>query len=268
MKRLAVLFPGIVVAYFSARTIFPYVDRRLPAGIAVLITYILGAYVLVPAVMRLWRVAVRPAHPPLYCITPDGYASDPLNIDIIGSRAQLIAAMEAAGWHVAQPYNARNALHGLIAIILKQPYHGAPISALYLFGRRQDIGFEMQLAEKGRGHRHHVRFWATAADGKQFPGMPDTHATSTDSGDGRPLSWLGAASRDIGITFAKQSWQLTHAVLADTDSERELIVRQLTRLGLASVVTTIRLHKSYRLVNFAWSRSLRTDGTMAVLQLQ
>ncbi len=96
-KRFAVLLPGLVIAYFSVRDIFPYFDRRLPLGVSVLVTYALGAYVLVPALIRLFRIVHPPDHLPLYCVTPDGFASDPLNIGIISTRRQLINAMEKSG---------------------------------------------------------------------------------------------------------------------------------------------------------------------------
>src|SRR3982751_48517 len=107
-KRFAILVPGVVIAYFSVRNIFPYFDDRLPLSLAILATYALGAYVLIPALIRGYRI-IRPAdHLPLYCVTPDGFASDPLNIGIIGTRRELIIAMQAAGWHVADRHTLKN----------------------------------------------------------------------------------------------------------------------------------------------------------------
>lgn len=89
-KRFAVLIPGIIIAVFSVHNVFPFLDKRIPDSLAVFVTYILGAYVLIPALIRLVRI-VRPInHLPLYCVTPDGFASDPVNIGIIGTRMQLI----------------------------------------------------------------------------------------------------------------------------------------------------------------------------------
>src|SRR6266404_8792096 len=93
IKRVAVLIPGVIIAYVSVRDIYPYIDRRFPVGIAIVLTYALAAYLLIPASIRVWRLLIPVKHLPLYCITPDGFASDPLNIGIIGSRKQLIAAM-------------------------------------------------------------------------------------------------------------------------------------------------------------------------------
>jgi hypothetical protein len=269
VKRIAVLIPGVAVAYISARAIFPYFDKRLPIAIAIFITYVLGAYILIPLIARTWSIVRPTRHAPVYCVTPDGYASDPLNIGLIGSRHQLIESMEAAGWHVAEPYSLRNALFGLSAIILGKAYHGAPMSALYLFGRKQDIGFEKQLTEHGRGHRHHVRFWATT-----YNTVHDLSTKTIHWQDRKVqliadnLLWVGAASRDSGITFAKQNLQLTHAVAPDTNSERELIVHEMASHDLGTLLVTLRLHKPYYLTNFAWSCYLQTDGKMAVIQLK
>lgn len=268
LKRFAVLIPGVIVAYVSLRSIFPFLQHRLPFAAAVFVTYVLGAYLLIPALLRAWRLLVPATHLPLYCITPDGFASDPLNIGLIGSRAQLIGAMEAAGWHVAKPFTPVSVAATIIAVVLKRPYHGTPMSSLYLFGRSQDIGFEKQLIERGRGHRHHVRFWATTLDDIQNIEQQRVHGRSyQEQLIADKLLWVGAASRDVGIALALQTFQLTHAVAPDTNQERDLIVRELTAAKLARRLTDIRLYRSYRLPNYAWSRALRTDGMITILRL-
>src|ERR1700744_4596412 len=95
-KSIAVLLPGIIIVYFSVRNIFPYFDNRLPLSVALLLTYILAAYLLIPALIRLVRIVFPPKHLPLYCVTPDGFVSDPLNIGLIATRRELITAMEQA----------------------------------------------------------------------------------------------------------------------------------------------------------------------------
>src|SRR3954463_6646805 len=124
-KRFAVLLPGIVIAYFSVRNIFPYFDRRLPLGFAIFVTYVIGAYVLAPALIRLWRI-IRPAnHLPLYCVTPDGFASDPLNIGVMATRRQLITAMEQAGWYIADPHRLRFVIRQALSTVYGWSYPNA-----------------------------------------------------------------------------------------------------------------------------------------------
>ncbi|HXE10070.1 MAG TPA: LssY C-terminal domain-containing protein [Verrucomicrobiae bacterium] len=247
VKRFAVLLPGIIIAYFSVRNIFPYFDRRLPLALAIFFTYVLAAYVLIPGVIRLWRI-FRPAdHLPLYCVTPDGFASDPLNVGIVGTRRQLIASMQKAGWHLADPHSLRNVAREILSTVYGWQYPTAPVSSLYLFGRKQDVAFEIPL-EGVTGGRHHVRFWATE--------------------QGNDLLWVGAASRDIGINYIRHNLQLTHMIDADTDQERDLIIRHLRTHKLVRKVETITLGEPYRLINRVIGGALHTDGKMAVATLK
>lgn len=267
-KRFAVLLPGFVIAYFSVRNIFPYFDRRLPLGLAIIVTYILGAYILIPALTRVFRILFPAQHLPVYCVTPDGFASDPINIGIIASRQGLIQAMEAAGWYVADDYSPFNVLRALVSTVLLRKYPNAPMSRLYLFGRKQDLGFEIPI-DGEIGHRHHVRFWATTYD----PARPLSartihwhHHRADQQADN--LLWLGAASRDIGFAFIRHNAQMTHMIHADTDAERQFIVDGIRRTGLIDNSKAIRVGKPYSLVNRAWRGQLNSDGILMVLKLR
>jgi hypothetical protein len=265
--RFAVLIPGLVIAYFSVRDIFPYFDKRLPIGVAVLLTYALAAYVLIPGLIRIWRI-VRPAkHLPLYCVTPDGFASDPLNIGIIATRRQLISVMEAAGWHMADPHTPRHLVRHVLSVLFSWSYLTAPVSSLYLFGRKQDIAFEIPI--NGVSHRHHVRFWATTYQDKKplsVHAIHWHHRAAHVQGDN--LLWVGAASLDRGITPIRHNFQLTHMIDPDTNQERELIVKQLRAQKLVQTTEKIKLENPYRLVNRALGGSLHTDGKMTIVHLK
>lgn len=268
-KRFAVLLPGIFIAYLSVRDIFPYIDRRLPDVISILVTYMLGAYVLVPASIRLIRIVWPPNHLPLYCVTPDGFASDPLNIGIMATRWELITAMEQAGWYVADPHRGYYVLRHILSIILNWPYPNAPMSNLYLFGRRQDLAFEIPLEGTVAGGRHHVRFWATTFQDKQKLTVRSIHwhhRRSHVRGDN--LLWVGAASLDVGLGFIRHNLQITHMIDPDTDQERELILSQLRKCKLVKKIDTIELGKPYRLINRVMSGHLHTDGRMSIVYLK
>jgi hypothetical protein len=265
--RFAVLIPGIIIAYFSVRDIFPYFDRQLPLGFAILATYALGAYVLIPALTRGWRI-LRPAkHLPLYCVTPDGFASDPLNIGIISTRRQLITTMEAAGWHMADPHTPRNLIRHVLSTLFSGSYPNAPVSSLYLFGRKQDLAFEIPIDTPA--HRHHVRFWATTFQNIKplnVQAIHWHHRAAHVQGDN--LLWVGAASLDSGITPIRHNLQLTHMIHPDTNQERELIIKQLRAAKLITRVEKIKLGKPYQLINRALGGRLHTDGVMAIVHLK
>jgi hypothetical protein len=267
-KRFAVLIPGIVIAYFSVRNIFPYFDSRLPLGIAVFITYVLGAYVLIPAFIRLVRIIKPVNHLPLYCVTPDGFASDPINIGIIGTRSQLKDAMEQAGWYEADPHTIRKLPKYILSTLLGWAYPNAPVSSLFLFGRKQDIAFEIPI-EGSSGGRHHVRFWATTFKDKKRLTVQHIqwHHRRMHVRDDT-LLWVGAASLDMGLAPIRHNLQITHMIHPDTNKERKMIVTQLKGAGLIASTQSLKLGNPYRLINRAWRGSLHTDGKMTVLKLK
>jgi hypothetical protein len=266
-KRAAVFLPGIFIAYVSLKYTLPFFNRRLPAIVAILVTYALAAYILIPAILRIFRIIFPPSHLPLYCVTPDGFASDPLNIGFVCSRRELIATMTKAGWHLADPHTPKNLIRHVFALVLGLSYVNAPMSKLYLFGRKHDLAFE--IAINGTNfRRHHVRFWATTFDdGKKLSASTihwqnqKTHVSSNN------LLWVGAASLDIGIVPIRHNLQLTHLVHPDTNQERELIVKKLKTQGFVKKVVQIKLDNPYKLINRSWRGELQTDGKMAVIWL-
>lgn len=270
IKRIAVLVPGLVIAYLSVFSIFPWLDNHLPIALAVFITYVLGAYILVPGLIRLLRILFPPRHLPLYSVTADGFASDPLNIGIIGTRQELVTVMQSVGWHEADPITLRSIIRTILSTVYGLTYNNIPMSHLYLFGRTQDLGFQFAITDGAPGSRHHVRFWAaTYQDGKHLS-VRSIHWQNRQAHvrDDR-LLWVGAASRDIGVTFIRHNAQLTHLVDPNTDKERELIAGQLQTSGLVQLDKTIKLGEPYKLANIRGLRGkqLHTDGRMTVMKI-
>ena len=270
-KRFAVLLPGVIVAYFSVRTVFPFVDHklRLPDAISIFVTYVIAAYLLVPALIRVVRILRPVKHLPLYCVTPDGFASDPLNVGVIATRRELISTMEKAGWYVADPHRGHYLIRSMLSTVYGWSYPNSPVSNLYLFGRKQDVAFEIPI-EGNVGNRHHVRFWATTFEDKQKLTVRSIHwhhrRVHVQTAD--DLLWVGAASLDTGINFIRHNMQLTHMIDPDTNKERDLIVDQLRAQKLVKKVETIKLGDPYRLINRVWNGSLHTDGKMAIVHLK
>jgi hypothetical protein len=259
----------VLIAYISVRNVFPYFDARLPLGFAIFVTYVLGAYVLIPAFIRLFRIVHPADHLPLYCVTPDGFASDPLNIGIIGTRRELIMAMEKAGWHLADPHIPKNMLRMGLSVLLERPYLHAPVSSLYLFGRKQDIAFEKQVEGADTTARHHVRFWATTYERKKkltVHAIHWHHRKTHIFGDS--LLWIGAASLDVGVSLVRHNLQLTHMIDPDTNKERDLIVQELKAENLVSRTEQVRLGDPYQLVNRVWRGYMHTDGMMTTVRLR
>jgi len=267
-KRFAVLIPGIIIAYFSVSKVFPWFDKKFPVALAIFFTYVVGAYLLIPALLRLLRLIVPTKHLQAYCVTPDGFASDPVNIGIIGGRQQLIDAMQAAGWSVADKHSIRNVTKQIISVLLSEPYASAPMSSLYLFGRKQDIGFEIPIEGGTGGQRHHVRFWATVYKGDDL--NFGTIAWHVRRGEviGDDTLWVGAASRDTGFAFIRHNVQITHMIDPNTNAERELIVDGLKKADLVDSTQSVKINAPYTLVNRALLGFLHSDGVLKIIKLK
>src|SRR5207247_3095938 len=74
--------------------------------------------------------------------TSSDIPGDPLNIALLGTEEEIIRAMTAAGWDPADPLNFRSSVRIVVDTVLRKPDDKAPVSNLYLFGRKEDLAFE------------------------------------------------------------------------------------------------------------------------------
>jgi len=145
--------------------------------------------------------------------TGTGIPADPLNVALIGTQDEVMKSMVAAKWYPADPLTFRSCRKIASATVLKHPYDEAPVSSLYLWGRKQDLAFEQPVGDDPR-QRHHVRFWESD---KVDP-------------DGRPV-WVGAAIYDRRVGFSHTTGQITHHTAADIDTERDKLFHDLEQTG-------------------------------------
>jgi LssY C-terminus len=143
----------------------------------------------------------------------DGHPGDPLNVALIGTEAQVKAIMTAAKWYEAAPLALKSDLKIAADTVLKRPDDEAPVSSLYLFGRKEDLAFEQPVGDNPR-RRNHVRFWR----------VPEMDA------NGRPI-WIGAASYDDRVGFSHTTGQITHHIAPDVDTERDDLFADLEKTG-------------------------------------
>ena len=195
--------------------------------LATILAYLAVAYLLMPA---LWtRYTLK--HPSLEDLpgithTADGIPADPINVALIGTKAQVMKIMLAAKWYPADKLTLRSCLEIAEASVFKRPYDDAPVSNEFLFGRKQDLAFEQAVGDNPR-HRHHVRFWESD---KRDP-------------DGRPV-WLGAAVFDKRVGLSRTTGQITHETAPDIDAERDLLFNDLKKTGdLAEFIIVPGFHK-------------------------
>jgi hypothetical protein len=179
-----------------------------------LLVYFAVAYLIMPAAWKRY-VHRHPAleHIPNITHTGNGIPGDPINCALVGTETDVVTIMVAAKWDPADPLTLRSCLRIAAASVLKRPYDDAPVSNLYLFGRKQDLAFQQPVGNDPR-KRHHVRFWKTD---KIDP-------------DGRPV-WAGAAIYDRRVGLSHTTGQITHHTAADIDAERDKLFDDLKQSG-------------------------------------
>ena len=97
---------------------------------------------------------------------------DPLNIVIVGDGEDVLAAMTAGGWDFTEAITVDSVRRMVGAAIADSEMLQAPVSALYAFGRKQDIALQ-----RGRLHiaqRNHIRLLARTVPVRRAAGLGRT----------------------------------------------------------------------------------------------
>jgi hypothetical protein len=215
--------------------------------VVVVLVWLFSAYLIAPT---WWKVYAK-RHPAIDASeriteTGDHHPGDPLNVALVGTREQLDAIMKAAGWYPATALGVKSDLKIAADTVLSRPDAEAPVSSLYLFGRREDAAFEQPVGDNPR-HRHHVRFWQL----------------DRPSDDGRP-TWIGSAVYDAHVGLSRTTGQITHVTAPDVDAERDYLFECLEKTGdLASHDVISGFHTKHEGRN-GGGDPWRTDGDLYV----
>jgi hypothetical protein len=183
---------------------------------------------------------------PRHTTTHRGHRGDPVNIAFVGTEEELHRALSLARWYAADPITLKSSLRIAADVVLKKPYDHAPVSDLFLWGRRQDLAYEQPVGDSPK-QRHHVRFW---------------RSEEVDAA-GEPL-WLGAATFDERVELSRTAGGVTHKIAPEVDRERNKLVVDTARSGVLDGYYWVdRFHLDREGVN-GGGDPYRTDGRLAV----
>ncbi len=237
----------------------PVTEARQPRSIFVLVAVVLivcavavgvvtfATHVVAPRLLTHYDRFPALATVPKRTVNAKGVAGDPINVAIVGSDSEIVRAFLRAGWTIPQPVNRATSIGIAKSVLLDQPDSAAPVSPLYLFGRQQDLAFELEVGRSAR-RRHHVRLWRVAAV----------------SFGGRPV-WIGGATFDLRAGISHRGLHPTHHIAPDIDQERDTLTAALLRAGQVAArfhVTGLGVRVDAR--NAEGDR-FDTDGEMQVL---
>ncbi len=185
---------------------------------------------------------------PLTSINRYGDPGDPINIQICGTDGQIGAAFASAGWYRADEIDFITSARISIDSILGRSYTTAPVSNLFLFGRKEDLAFERPGINVRE--RDHLRLWNTSRTGDAM----------------RPI-WIGGATKDMKVELSKTNYLPTHGIAPNVDDERDLVVSELAQTGFVIQDTTCPgFGKETHSFNGGGDPYF-TDGQVAVLTL-
>jgi hypothetical protein len=191
---------------------------------------------------------VSPNDNPVTTFTRAGNPGDPINIQFLGTNGQLGAAFAAAGWYRADEIDFVTSTRICADAVFGRKYSTAPVSDLYLFGRKEDMAFERPGTSARQ--RDHIRIWNTGHSGS----------------DSRPI-WVGSVTKDTKVELAKTNHLPTHHISPDVDAERQLAISELAQTGFITGETSrAGFGKETHTVNGEGDPYF-TDGQVAVLTL-
>jgi LssY-like putative type I secretion system component LssY len=192
--------------------------------------YFVVAYAIIPTLThRYYRHHPSLDDNPRITKTSDGRPGDPLNVALIGTKDQVDAIMNAAKWVPAAVQGIKSDIKIAEGTLLSRPDANAPVSNLFLFGRKEDLAFEQPVGGNPR-QRNHVRFWKI----------------DKADDDGRPI-WIGSASYDEKVEFSTTTIQITHRISPDLDKERDHLFDDLKKTGdLAEEYAIDGFHKELK----------------------
>jgi LssY C-terminus len=263
LRRVIVLGLGIFTVWLIV-FVFRFTDQRLPTVLALAATYGVAAYIVLPRIVRMGLKILLRKRVPRFTITGDGLPGDPVNLVLTGTLQQLHAAFKLAGWSEADRLGLASSWRMVRAFLFKSAYPRAPFSTLYLFGRSQDIGFQKAIDNSPR-KRHHVRFWALSlAHAEADLGDASFWLNTDRPPDAACVHWIGAGTKDTGISLTWLTFQITHATDSDTNAERDHIIDELRRSG---ALGEINLYKAGQHLPSKHVNHYITDGEITAASL-
>jgi hypothetical protein len=247
---------GFIVLLLVAYVVYRYLLSDIITGrshfFAYVVLWLFTAYIVLPRIYR----AVSKIYLPDYFFgrtqTSDGLLGDPINLALNGSSEQLVAAMNLGGWREAAPLNINSSLRMIYAAVKGTRYPNAPVSSLFVFGRRQTYAFEKEINDNPR-KRHHIRLWKTP-DNWWLPG-------------GYKADWLAAATFDRNVGLSLFTGQITHKIDADVDTERDFVIDSLKGAHVVSKETVVaHFTSSYHSRN-GGGDVIHTDGALPFITI-
>lgn len=217
-----------------------------------LILWVFTAYITLPRVHRFLTKRYLPNYYVGRVRSGSGLLADPINLVFFGKEKAIHKAFVSAKWTIADPLSANTFIHAAYATLLNRSYPNAPVGNMYLFGRKQDFAYQLQVGNSPKV-RHHVRFWKVPKDWR-LPG-------------GHKAEWLAAATFDRSVGIKLFTLQIDHVIATEIDEERDFIIDDLTKVGAIESIEVIEHFTDAYHDHNNGGDSIKTDGSLPFITL-
>lgn len=252
VDKLYFVFAGIASIWLAVEALLVAFTSSWWSVPLILVIWVVAAYMTIPRFHRIMTTLYVPSYFIGRTQTGDGLLGDPVNIGLRGESVDVQRAMEAAGWHQAEPVTLASSWRIIVNTLRKKPYPTAPVSPLYLFDRKEDFAFQQEV-DGSPEKRHHVRFWKTPP-GWKLPGGVD-------------VDWVAAATFDRAVGLSLFTFQVTHKIDANTDSERDYVVDTVMYCNKDAELSVIEDFSTGYHSRNGGGDSIITDGNLPILNL-
>src|SRR5450755_1463256 len=174
--------------------------------------------------------------------------ADLVNLVFLGSREQVQAAFQEAGWHNSDPVSKHSFAHNLYALLNNSGYAQQPMTTLLLDGKPEDMNWQKGLNSYGR--RDHLRIW-------QWTGEEASDTV-----------WVSSSTHDTSAILSVKYHGFVHHISPNIDDERSKVIRDLNFAGCVSSVSYVSRPGISTITQNATGDAVRTDGSIAVIQLK
>jgi len=174
--------------------------------------------------------------------------ADLINLALVGSETQVHSAFLAAGWRNADPVSRHSAAHNFYALLNHSGYAQQPMMTFLLDGKPEDMNWQKSLNSYGR--RDHLRVWQW-----------------TPAGATEPV-WVSSSTHDTGAVLSVKYKGFVHHISPDIDNERATVIRDLNFAGCVKSVTYVSRPGIATITQNATGDLVRTDGSIAVVELK
>ena len=245
----------VIAAVLTVRLAWILLKHGFQLSLVILIYltffWVLLAYLALPRLHQIMSSLYVPDYYIGRSKTGDGILGDPINLTWLGEEEDIHLAMQAAGWTMADEITLSSSWKIIFASVFKRSYPAAPVSPLYLFGKKQDFAYQQEV-DGNPSQRHHVRFWKVPEDWK-LPG-------------GFQADWLAAATFDKAVGLSLFTLQITHKIDENIDIERDHVV-DTVRAACTSVEVDVipDATSAYHSRNGGGDR-VQTDGSLPVIE--